>query len=57
MYFAANNNYGQELRVSDGTANGTQMIKDIYSGANSSNPQILTVMDDKVYFRANNYYS
>ena len=39
LYFGANDGtYGDELWMSDGTASGTVMVKDIYSGSGSSSP-------------------
>jgi len=54
MYFAAGSfgSNGQELWVSDGTTDGTYMVKNIYSGANSSEPRYLTALNDKLYFSA-----
>ena len=43
---------GQELWVSDGTAAGTQMVKDIYTGAASSSPNYLACVNDKIVFQA-----
>jgi len=60
LYFSASDENGQELWVSDGTDAGTKMVKDIftgkdrYSNVNSSNPNSLTVMNNKLYFRAKN---
>ncbi len=44
---------GLELWRSDGTNAGTFLVKDIFPGPTSSNPQDLTVSGGKVYFRAN----
>ncbi len=44
---------GVELWSSDGTAAGTTMLKDIYAGASSSSPSLLTRIGDRVFFRAN----
>jgi ELWxxDGT repeat protein/VCBS repeat-containing protein len=44
---------GQELYLSDGTAAGTVLLKDILPGAGSSVPFEITVFGDKVLFRAN----
>lgn len=43
---------GHELWVTDGTENGTQLVKDIYSGTASSQPRGLFVFDNAVYFFA-----
>jgi ELWxxDGT repeat protein len=44
--------HGQELWVSDGTADGTTMVADINPGAPGSTPANLTVVDGVVYFTA-----
>ena len=44
---------GEELWVSDGTANGTFMLKDIYSGATGSSINNLTLSGNFIYFTAN----
>jgi len=60
LYFSADNENGRELWVSDGTDAGTKMVKDIHAGKNiygiaySSSPDSLTVMNNKLYFRAEN---
>ena len=60
LYFASDNGEsGKELFVSDGTAEGTQLVKDIYPGEdpygnkNSSAPSDLVEFKDKFYFAAN----
>lgn len=55
---AHDGNTGFELWVSDGTANGTQLLKDMVPGAlglfpASSRHHIGTVIDNKLYFFAN----
>lgn len=56
LYFAGRDTSasdGVELWVSDGTAAGTNMVKDIYpSFGQSSNPDKLTVANNKLYFIA-----
>ena len=59
LYFSAyNSENGGELWVSDGTSEGTQLVKDIYPGnnnsayVNSSSPNDLTVLDERLYFSA-----
>jgi len=56
LYFAATDaEHGTELWVSDGTTEGTKMIKDINAGATSSYPKWLTAVGNKyVYFQADN---
>ena len=43
---------GAELWVSDGTSEGTFMVKDIAPGASGSYPRDFTVHDGRVYFQA-----
>src|SRR5206468_11087141 len=43
---------GYELWKSDGTAEGTQMVKDIYPGVSSSLPADLTNFAGALYFQA-----
>jgi ELWxxDGT repeat protein len=43
---------GDELWVSDGTAAGTKMVKDINPGNGSASPRFLVEMGGKVYFQA-----
>ena len=53
-YFVANTSTsGKELWRSDGTNDGTFMIKDIVTGEVGSNPKHLTVVNDTLYFTAN----
>lgn len=54
-YGAANDSiHGTELWTSDGTANGTWMVKDIYPGINtsSSGPRAFVVFKNRLYFSA-----
>ena len=54
VYFSADDGInGLELWKSDGTANGTMMVKDINSGSGSSSPNHLTAVGNTVYFAAN----
>ncbi|WP_428307354.1 ELWxxDGT repeat protein [Lacipirellula sp.] len=54
LYFPANNgSNGVELWVSDGTAAGTKLVKDINSGSASSSPAQLTNVGGIIYFSAN----
>ena len=43
---------GEELWISDGTAEGTHMVKDIYPGTTGSNPQWLCVAGNLCFFSA-----
>ena len=58
LYFSADNGEtGRELWISDGTADGTQLVKDIAPGADnyfikSSNPSEFVEFNDKLYFSA-----
>ncbi|NJK58493.1 MAG: hypothetical protein HC939_22185, partial [Pleurocapsa sp. SU_5_0] len=58
LYFTANDGEnGNELFVSDGTAEGTQLLVDLYLGGNqygsySSYPSDLVEFNDKLYFSA-----
>lgn len=42
-----------ELWVTDGTAAGTTMLKDIYPGSGGSSPAEFAVFDNKLFFTAN----
>jgi ELWxxDGT repeat protein len=44
--------YGSELWVTDGTALGTHLLKDIYPGEYPSSPRNLTRFGDRVFFTA-----
>jgi ELWxxDGT repeat protein len=55
LYFSANDiEHGTELWRTDGTSDGTSLVKDIYSGSASSDPAELTALGDSVYFSAEN---
>lgn len=55
IYFAYNDGVnGQEPWVSDGTTAGTIILKDIYPGSTSSDPQNFTVANNTLFFLANN---
>ena len=55
LYFTTDyGGYGNELWVTDGTIQGTQLVKDINNTGNTgSDPMELTVFDNRLYFRAN----
>ena len=53
MFFVADNGInGFELWKSDGTASGTMMVKDIYSGSDYNPPYDLTVVGNTLFFSA-----
>lgn len=52
FYSGADGVHGRELWVSDGTASGTNMVKDIFPGGAESMPDNLFAIGDTVYFRA-----
>jgi trimeric autotransporter adhesin len=52
-FFTANNGVtGNELWVTDGTEAGTKIVKDIYAGALSSNPQYFMQLNNTLFFFA-----
>lgn len=52
-YFCADDGiHGEELWATDGTPEGTRMVKDIYEGISTSNILWLTRFNDKVIFSA-----
>lgn len=52
VFSATNSSYGNEIWISDGTTDGTKLIKDINSGITGSNISALTLVDTLVYFVA-----
>jgi len=58
LFFAANNSInGKELWKTDGTAGGTGMVLDQYVGSVGSNPNNLTVLNNKLYYTDNSSYA
>ncbi len=43
---------GSEIYITDGTAGGTTLVKDIYPGATSSSPSDFSVLNNVIYFSA-----
>jgi ELWxxDGT repeat protein len=57
LFFAANDGvHGRELWRSDGTEQGTYMVKDIRPGSASSDLAYFSVAQDRLFFRANADY-
>jgi len=55
LYFRGESErYGSELWKTDGSPEGTQLVKDIVPGSGSSFPLFLTKLNDEVYFRVDN---
>src|SRR5690606_35701179 len=54
FFVASNTTTGQELWKSDGTASGTVLVKDIYSGLYNSSAINLTNVNGVLYFCADN---
>ena len=52
FFAASDGTHGEELWVTDGTVEGTHIVKDIIPGAGSSNPANLGRLNDKVLFSA-----
>lgn len=52
FYVSTSPNSGKELWVSDGTSDGCQLVKDIYTSTGSSNPHDLTVVGNTLFFWA-----
>lgn len=57
LFFSASNNIGfagvgTELWMSDGTEQGTRLVKDIYPGQSSSSPQHLAALGESLLFSA-----
>ncbi len=54
IFTARDGVYGSELWVTDGTTEGTQLVKDITEGASSSTIRSFKVLDNTAYFLAYN---
>ncbi len=53
MYFTATStDSGDELYLTDGTAEGTKMVKDINPGSADASPRYLVALNGKLYFQA-----
>lgn len=52
VYFAAEGPLGMELYRTDGSPAGVELVKDIFAGEGASDPSLLTVFKDHLYFRA-----
>jgi ELWxxDGT repeat protein len=50
---ATDGTHGRELWVTDGTTDGTRLVKDIRPGSAGSAPQALTRVGDRLFFTAN----
>jgi ELWxxDGT repeat protein len=53
FFSAADGTHGRELWVTDGTSEGTKLVKDVRPGAISSQPSTLTAVGSRLYFTAN----
>ncbi len=47
--------WGTEIWKTNGTSNGTILLKDIYKGSESSNPEYFTVFKNQLFFSATTY--
>jgi len=52
LFAASDPTNGNELWITDGTAAGTQLLKDINAGTSDASPTSLTVVDNTVFFLA-----
>lgn len=53
FFAATDSEHGEELWITDGTPEGTRLVKDINPGISTSNIEYLTRFNDKVVFSAN----
>ncbi|PWG04603.1 hypothetical protein DIS07_11705 [Polaribacter aquimarinus] len=58
LFFQANNEYGYEIWVTDGTANGTKLLKDIHPEFDDNNIENIVDLNGKAIFTASdkNWY-
>jgi ELWxxDGT repeat protein len=54
LFFSGRSGAGQELWKSDGTPAGTILVKDIYTGSNSSSPSNFIDVNGMLFFLSNN---
>ena len=54
FFSPVSNQSGQELFISDGTSQGSKILKDIYSGYQGSSPSDFTYANGKLFFSAKN---
>jgi ELWxxDGT repeat protein len=52
LFGASDTRYGTELRITDGTAKGTQVVRDLFKGVLNSNPSNLVNFKNDTYFFA-----
>jgi ELWxxDGT repeat protein len=58
LFFVVNDlEHGAELWVTDGTSEGTRMVRDIYPGIASSDPRHLTELRNIVFFEADDGFN
>ena len=56
VYFAGSSDaFDAELWKSDGTAAGTTLVKDIYSGPGASRPSAIVLLNSKPFFSAGDH--
>jgi ELWxxDGT repeat protein len=55
FFFASDDEHGEELWATDGTASGTYLVKDIVPGENSNSTYELVSVGEKVFFGASDF--